>query len=77
MKTSAMDIVINTVLALSVVVVLITGYAAWKESEIKEIFDETCRSAGGIPLRATYHYDPKENKMHYVCLRQTSVMDVE
>lgn len=73
----AADIIINTVLALSVVLVVVTGYAAWKENELKELFDNECRSSGGIPLRATYHYDPKENKIHYVCLKQTSVMDIE
>jgi len=67
----------NLIIATSLLLLALTGYAAYKEEEIKQRFDYVCRDAGGIPLRATYHYDPKENKMHYVCLKTTSVMDLE
>lgn len=71
------DKMLNVVIGLIILLVIVTVYAAVKENELKSGFDEVCRTSGGIPLRATYHYDPKENKIHYVCLRQTSVMDVE
>lgn len=67
----------NFIFFVSLMLVALVGYATWKESELKETFDAVCRDSGGIPLRATYHYDPKDNKIHYVCLKQTSVMDVE
>lgn len=73
----AVDIVINTVLVLSVFVVGLSIFAAYKENDLKEKFDIECKSSGGIPLRSTYHYDPVNNKIHYVCLKQTSVMDIE
>ena len=53
------------------------GYASWKENDMKDTFDKDCYESGGIPLRSTYHYDPKENKIHYVCLKQTSVMNLK
>lgn len=76
-KLTAGDIIINTIWALSVVVFLIAAYAVWKENDLKDKFDDDCRKAGGIPLKSTYHYDPKENKIHYVCLSKSSALDVE
>ena len=67
----------NFIVFTSLMLVALVGYAAWKEAELKDTFDIVCRDSGGIPLRATYHYDPKTNTIHYVCLKQTSVMDVE
>lgn len=71
------DFAIKIIIVLSALVLGAATYAAMKEGELKDNFDKVCRDSGGIPLRATYHYDPKENKIHYVCLRQTSIMDVE
>lgn len=65
------------VLAALIVILSAVAYASVKEEELKTAFDATCKDAGGIPLRSTYHYDPKENKIHYVCLKITSVMDIE
>ena len=76
-RISAADIVINTIWVLFVIFIGVSLYAAYKENGIKEKFDIECKSSGGIPLRSTYHYDPVTNKMHYVCLKQTSVMDIE
>lgn len=76
-QLTAIDVIINTILALSVFVIGAGMYAAWKENELKEKFDVECKSSGGIPLKSTYHFDPVTNKIHYVCLKQTSVMDVE
>ena len=67
----------NLLTVITLMLVASVGYASWKEYELKDKFDAVCRDSGGIPLRATYHYDPKTNKIHYVCLKQTSVMDVE
>ena len=74
---TAIDIVINTIIVIAVFVVLLAGYAAWKENDIKDRFDVECKAAGGIPLRSTYHYDPKDNTIHYVCLKDTSVMNIK
>lgn len=74
---SVLDIIVNTILVLSVFVFGVGIYAAYKENYLKERFDVECRSSGGIPLKSTYHYDPVKNKIHYVCLKQTSVMDIE
>lgn len=65
------------VVAALLVIMAAVAYASVKEEELKAAFDAKCRDSGGIPLRSTYHYDAKENKIHYVCLKITSVMDVE
>ncbi len=71
------NVLSNFLILASLMLVALVGYDTWKEAELKDKFDVLCRDSGGIPLRATYHYDPKTNKIHYVCLKQTSVMDVE
>lgn len=77
MKTHKMEIAINLITVCCLILIALVGYAAFKENELKDRFDYICRDSGGIPLRSTYHYDPKENTIHYVCLRSTSVMDIE
>jgi hypothetical protein len=72
-----LDYLIKIIIGLSVFILGLTVYAAIKEGELKDAFDQVCRDSGGVPLRATYHYDPKENKIHYVCLKYTSIMNVE
>jgi hypothetical protein len=65
------------IVAAVIIIISAVAVASMKEEELKTAFDLKCRDAGGIPLRSTYHYDAKENKIHYVCLKITSVMDVE
>jgi hypothetical protein len=72
-----MEKVANMFVVVSLIIFALTGYAAYKENELTDKFDYICRDSGGIPLRATYHYDPKDNKIHYVCLKSTSIMEIE
>ena len=72
-----LDILANVVGIIAAIGFMLFVYATWTVELGKEKFDDNCKSAGGIPLRSTYHYDVKDNKIHYVCLRQTSVMHVE
>jgi len=52
-------------------------YAAINEGDLKAGFDTKCKDAGGIPLRSTYLYDAKDNVIHYVCLKTTSIMKID
>lgn len=71
------DLVVKVLVVLGLVVMSLTFYAAYEVSNGKDIFDAKCRDAGGIPLRATYHYDKKRNRIEYTCLSVNAVLDVE
>ena len=77
MRYKIMDILLQIMTFLSVAILAIIIYAAYEERQHKDIFDESCVEAGGIPLRYTYHYDQKQNKIEYTCLSVNAVIDIE
>lgn len=71
------NIILKMIVVIGVVFFAGMFYAAFKESELKESFDMQCKEAGGIPLRATYHYDAKQKKIEYTCLSVNAIIDLD
>jgi len=77
MNRKIMEFVLNTMTFLSVVMVCIIVYAAYEDYNRKQVFDQNCLDSGGIPLKYTYHYDRKQNRIEYTCLSVNAIIDVE
>ena len=77
MKFKLLNILSNVIMILAVSFMGLVMYAAYLENEHKQVFDDLCKGAGGIPLRYTYHYDHKQNQIEYTCLSVNAVIDVE
>lgn len=71
------EILSNVLMIITMVLFGLLVFATWSVELGKDKFDDNCRNAGGIPLRSTFHYDAKDKKIHYVCIKQTSIMHVE
>jgi len=77
MNKKLIEALLNVMTFLSIVLLSIIVYAAYEEQQHKEAFDNMCLEAGGIPLKYTYHYDRRQNKIEYTCLSVNAVIDVE
>ena len=71
------DLILKIIIVIGLTFICFMFYAAFKESELKDVFDIKCRDANGIPLRATYHYDAKQNRIEYTCLKVNAIIDIE
>jgi len=71
------DVLVNTIMVLGVVVLLLVMYGTYEDYNRKLQFDAACSDAGGIPLKYTYHYDRKQNRIEFTCLSVNAVLDVE
>lgn len=70
-----MDVIIQIIFFLGIIFASILVYGSYKEQNFKADFDKHCFEAGGIPLRSTYLYDKKQNRIEYVCLSVNAVID--
>jgi hypothetical protein len=77
MSNGFMEIVLKIIQFLGLSVLVLILYGAYDEHDRKDMFDQACKDAGGIPLKATYHYDKKQNRIEYTCLSVNAILDVE
>lgn len=77
MSTDFLEIILKIIQFLVLAVLALVLYGAYEEHDSKDLFDQACKDAGGIPLKATYHYDKKQNRIEYTCLSVNAVLDIE
>ena len=71
------DIVLKVAFVFLVALLLLLMYGAYEDYNRKLEFDKQCFDAGGIPLRYTYYYDRKQNRIEYTCLSVNAIVDID